>query len=49
MYCKLCDIVQTEDTYRIGKIDMYLCKGCFESLIDKYYESMFNALTEKDN
>lgn len=47
MYCKMCDIAQAQEEISIGHITVYLCKGCYEYIIDKYYEKMCEESVEK--
>ena len=48
-YCQMCDIVNLTvkgEFIRVGR--KIICKECFESVVDKYYEKLIdNILVEK--
>lgn len=49
MYCKICDVGTIAEIIYIGKETIGLCKCCYESIVDKYYEKMCEQLENEGN
>ena len=43
----MCEVGKIDEHIYIGELHIGLCKGCYESIIDKYYEKMLEELLFK--
>ena len=47
-YCKLCEIIQIEPRVRIDHPEIVLCQGCYQSILDYFYDAMCDHFKRED-